>query len=97
MKRPASTRSLLPFPLPFRLIGHLTKLSPSSNCLMDCENSSGLATACSYWMSAAPNSSPSPTVCSHLGVPKKNIHQQNAWLTPGERQVGDIGDDDLPF
>src|SRR6516162_9033606 len=38
---------------------------------MDCENLSGLATACSYWRSAAPNSSPSPTVCSHLGVPRK--------------------------
>jgi len=38
---------------------------------MDCASSSGLATACSCWMSAAPNSSPSPTVCSRLAVPKK--------------------------
>jgi hypothetical protein len=28
---------------------------------------------------------------------KKTIHQQNGWLTSGQRQTADVGDDDLPF
>jgi hypothetical protein len=28
---------------------------------------------------------------------QKTMHQQKGWLTSGQRQAGDVGDDDLPF